>query len=275
MNILKILLLSVARIVRKIRGAIVLSWRLFVPTIGAKYRKSFLGYFWMLLPAVLITGGVSLAGHAGIITPGDTELPYPLFVFLGTVIWQIFAEALEVPYQAFEGARSYITRVYFSREAVILARFYEALIGALVRLAVVLALIAIFVGLSIKGAALVALCFAGAVLLGIGLGAILAPFMLLIADLYNTMKLVLTYGLFLTPAFYLPRGDDIFSLVIRWNPISPLMMYAREAAVTGALSSAMGLGITLVAGLALAVVGIALIRISAPIVIERMLLGGR
>jgi lipopolysaccharide transport system permease protein len=275
MNILSAFLKSVVRFVREMAGTVVLSWRLFVRSIGAKYRNAFLGYFWMLLPAVLITGGVSLAGHAGRINPGNTKLPYPLFVFLGTVIWQVFAEALEVPYQAFEGARSYITRVYFSREAVILVRLYEALIGALLRLVIVLALIAIFVGLSAKGAALIALCFAGAVLLGIGLGAILAPFMLLIADLYNTVKLVLTYGLFLTPALYMPRGDDIFSWVIRWNPISPLMMNAREAAVTGALSSAVGLGITLAAGLALVVVGMTLIRISAPIVIERMLLGGR
>lgn len=275
MNIPRALLNSTALFIREMAGAVLLSWRLFVRSIGAKYRKSFLGYFWMLLPAVLITGGVSLAGHAGIINPGDTKLPYPLFVFLGTVIWQVFADALEVPYQAFEGARSYITRVYFSREAVILVQFYEVFIGTLVRLAIALVLITIFIGLSIKGAALVALCFAGAVLLGIGLGAILAPFMLLIADLYNIVKMVLTYGLFLTPALYMPRGDDIFSWVISWNPISPLMMNAREAAATGALSSAMGLGITLAAGLALVVVGMTLIRISAPIVIERMLLGGR
>lgn len=275
MNILKALLKSVVRFVRGMTGAVVLSWRLFVRSVNAKYRKSFLGYFWMLLPAVLITGGVSLAGHAGIINPGDTKLPYPLFVFLGTVIWQVFAESLEVPYQAFEGARSYITRVYFPREAVILVQLYEALIGTLVRFVVLLALIAIFVGLSIKGAALIALCFVGAILLGIGIGAILAPFMLLIADLYNVVKLVLTYGLFLTPAFYVPHGENIFSWVIRWNPISPLMMSAQDAAVAGALSSAVGLGITLAAGLILVVVGMTLIRISAPIVIERMLLGGR
>lgn len=275
MNIPRALLNSTNLFIREIAGAVVLSWRLFVRSIGAKYRKSFLGYFWMLLPAVLITGGVSLASHAGIINPGETKLPYPLFVFLGTVIWQVFAEALEVPYQGFEGARSYITRVYFSRETVILVQLYEALIGAFLRLVTVFALIATFVGLSVKGAALVALCFACAVLLGIGLGAILAPCMLLIADLYSTVKLVLTYGLFLTPALYMPRGDDIFSWVISWNPISFLMMNAREAAVTGTLSSAMGLGITLAAGLALVVVGITLIRISAPIVIERMLLGGR
>src|SRR5688572_5136401 len=105
-----------------------LSWRLFVPTIGAKYRKSFLGYFWTVAPALLITAGVTLANRAGIINPGSTTLPYPLFVLIGILIWQIFAEAVEVPHHAFEGARSYLTRVYFPREAIIIAQLLESLI---------------------------------------------------------------------------------------------------------------------------------------------------
>jgi lipopolysaccharide transport system permease protein len=265
----------VARSLYKMTSAIGLSWRLFSSSIGAKYRQSFLGYFWMLLPAILITGGVSLASYAGVVNPGDTKLPYPLFVFLGTLIWQVFAESLEVPYQAFEEARSYITRVFFSRVAIILVRLYETLIGVLVRLIIALILTAIFVGLSVKSAMLITLCFMGAVLLGVGLGAMLAPFMLLIADLYKTVKLGITYGLFFSPAFYVPHSDDVFSWIIRWNPISPLMVNAREVAATGALSSAMELAVVLVGSLVLVIMGMILVRVSAPIVIERMLLGGR
>lgn len=253
----------------------VLAWRLFVSSIGAKYRQSFLGYFWMLLPTVLITGGVSLAFYAGVVNPGDTKLPYPLFVFLGTLIWQVFVEAVEVPYQAFEEARSYITRVYFSREAIILVRLYETLVGVLVRVIVCLTLIAIIVGLSVKNAVLIGLCFAGAVLLGVGLGAILGPFMLLVEDLHRTVKLAMTYGLFLSPAMYVPQGGDMFSWMIRWNPISPLMLNAREVAATGRPSDAVELTLVLVVSVVLVVIGLILVRISAPIVIERMLLGGR
>ncbi len=229
----------------------------------------------MLLPTVLITGGVSLAFYAGVVNPGDTKLPYPLFVFLGTLIWQVFAETVEVPYQAFEEARSYITRVYCSREAIVLVRLYETLMGVLVRVSVSLALVAIVVGLSVKSAVLIGLCFAGAVLLGVGFGAILGPFMLLVEDVHRTVRLILTYGLFLSPAMYTPHGGDIFSWMIRWNPIAPLMLNAREVAATGMLSSAIELTLVLVASLVLVVVGMILVRISAPIVIERMLLGGR
>src|SRR6185312_5797041 len=98
---------------RHLGQAAALSVQIFRRTVGAKYRKSFLGYFWMIVPAVLISGGVSLANLAGAINPGVTALPYPLFVFVGTMLWLIFAELLDIPYQAFDNARSYLTRVNF------------------------------------------------------------------------------------------------------------------------------------------------------------------
>ena len=61
-------------------------------------------------------------------TPGALPLPYTLFVLFGTLLWQVFAEALEVPHQAFEGARSYLTRVQFPREAIVFAQLFESLI---------------------------------------------------------------------------------------------------------------------------------------------------
>ena len=38
-----------------------LSWQIFARTLGAKYRKSYAGYFWMLAPAAAVTAGVTLA----------------------------------------------------------------------------------------------------------------------------------------------------------------------------------------------------------------------
>jgi homopolymeric O-antigen transport system permease protein len=254
---------------------IALSWRLFARSIGAKYRKSYLGYFWMVAPAILITVGASLAGKSGIINPGAISLPYPLFVFLGTLIWQIFAEALDVPHQAFEGARSYLTRINFSREAIVLVQLYETLINTFVRLILALVLIAVFSGISWNSFGLVALSFVSAVLLGLGLGAILMPFTLLFADLHNTIKLVTSYGLFLTPAFYIPDRSGLFSTIVRWNPISPVMNSAREAAAGLPLTQLDGFIWVLTCSVILTVAGMGLVRVSAPIVIERMLLGGR
>lgn len=252
-----------------------LSLRLFQRTIGAKYRKSFLGYFWMVFPALLITGGVSMASRAGIINPGHIDLPYPLYVLIGTLVWQIFAEAVEIPYQAFEGARSFLTRVNFPRTAIVLAQSYESLITTLVRVILVLCMVAIFHKLTVIGTALILFGFLIVALLGIGLGAILAPFMLLFSDLHNTVKLILSYGLFLTPALYSPKAGEFFYTIVNSNPVSPLMHVMRDAAAFGSVGSPLVFSTFAIVALVLLPAGLALLKMSSPILIERMLIGGR
>lgn len=253
-----------------------LAWRLFVRTIGAKYRKSFLGYFWMVAPALAITAGVTLANRAGMINPGVTALPYPVFVLLGTLIWYVFAEAVNVAHQAFEGARSFLTRVYFPREAIILARALESAITTLVRLVLALLVLTVFEGMDLEAFVWIALSFAGALVLGLGIGALLMPFTMLFADFHQTIKLMLSYGLFLTPAMYQPSTPDgVFALLLRLNPVWPLMSAARDAAAGTSLSHADAFGIALIGGVLATVVGFVVVRAVAPIVIERMLIGGK
>lgn len=258
---------------RDAAAAIVLSWRIFRRTIGAKYRKSFLGYFWMVAPALLITGGVVLASDAGVIQQGESPLPTTLSVFLGTLLWQVFAEAVDVPYQAFEGARSYLTRVNFSRAAAVLTQFHESLLTTAVRLVATLVLLATS-GHWHAGVWLVPIVFGGALALGLGVGCFLLPWQQLFADVQQTLKLLLGYGLFLTPAMYQPK-TGWFATIVNCNPVSPLIVAAREAAGGVALTQPVAFAVVLAIGVAAAFAGLLLVRAVAPILIERMLLGGR
>lgn len=252
-----------------------LSWQLFSRTIAAKYRRSFLGYLWLLCPALMITGTVSLANRSGIINVGDTQLPYPLFALIGILLWQTFVEAFEVPHQAFDGASAYLTKVCFAREAIVLTQLFESLINTFVRFLLVLLLVAVSGVLIWSCVPVLALCFAGTVMLGLGIGTVLMPFTLLFADLHKGIKLLLSYGLLLTPALYVPSGTGLFSTIVRWNPISPLIRSAREAATAESVSEPVALLLVLGSSVTLTLLGAAMIRVSAPIIVERMLLGGR
>jgi lipopolysaccharide transport system permease protein len=261
---------------RSFVGLLDLAWRLFVLTISAKYRKSYLGYFWIVAPAVAITAVVTLANRAGIINAGVTALPYPVFVLIGTLIWYVFAEAVEVAHQAFDGARSYLTRVYFPRESIILARALECVITALVRLALVLLTLIFFNGFDIIAFAWVALAFAGAVILGLGIGALMMPLTMLFDDFQKLIKLGLSYGLFLTPAMYQPAtSEGVFASLLKLNPVWPLMSAARDAAAGAPLSDAYAFGFALIGGVVATITGFIVVRAVASIVIERMLMGGK
>ncbi len=258
-----------------IASALVLSWRLFRGTLNAKSSRSFLGYFWMIFPAVAITGGVSLASQSGVIRPGETPLPYPLFLFVGILIWQVFADSVDVSRKAFDGARSYLTKVNCAREAIVLAQLYEALLVAVVRLTLLIVLVAMFGQGGWLAWGLLALSFAGAVVLGLGIGALLMPFTILFGDLQHAVRVALTFGVFLTPAFYTPEGSGLFARVIQCSPLAPLMGSARDAAAGMALSQASYLLLVLGLGVVSVVAGWFMIRLATPILIERMLIEGR
>lgn len=265
---------DIAKRIDRAAAIVSLSLGLFKRTIGAKYRKSFLGYSWIILQPIAIVTGVWLAHRAGVVNPGVTTLPYALFVLIGVMIWQTFAESIEVVYRAMEGARSYLTRVLFPREAILLAQAYEAAINALIRFVFVLAFATGVGDAGALGASMLGLYFLAALLLALGIGALLGPFLLLFSDLQQSLRLLLTYGIFLTPAFYLP-SDGWFASAISWNPVTPLILGARSAVESDGNGSVGVLFMALTLGVSLCVIGVIFVKRSTPIVVERMLLGGR
>ena len=252
-----------------------LSWYLFRGTLDAKYRRSFLGYVWMVVPALAITGGVSLASQSGVIRTGDTALPYPLFLFVGILIWQVFVDAVDASHKAFAGARSYLTKVNCPREAIVLAQFYETVIVATVRLALLVLLVACFAEGGWRASGVLAVCFAGALLLGLGIGAHVMPLTILFADVQHALRMALTYGVFLTPAFYAPGGTDVFARLVHYSPLAPLMTSARDAAAGMTITEGGSLAVILGMAVVGAIGGMIMIRVSAPILVERMLVEGR
>jgi lipopolysaccharide transport system permease protein len=251
-----------------------LSVHLFARSVGAKYRRSYIGYFWMLAPPLFVSGVATLAVKAGALNVGSTGLPQFLFTTIGVVTWMTFSEAFETPYAAIEDARSYLTRINFPREVVVLAKLYETGVNTLVRLALLIVLLALFGLLTPLSVACVGGGLACATLLGVGLGALAAPFQVLFSDLRDTLRLVLTNGIFASPALYAPQAG-VFAMVVNANPLAPPMVLARQAAAGAPLDALPAFLAVLAAGVVVTVVGISVFRVSSTIIVERMLLGGR
>jgi len=217
----------------------------------------------------------SLAGGIGLIDPGDVNLPYPLFVLLGTVLWQVFQDSVDVPYRAFEGARSYITRVNFPREAIVLVQLFELLITSLFRFVFTVLAMLIVIDVTVNAVASLFLCFITMILFGSALGTLIAPFMILIEDVNRIVRMFFSYGIFLAPVFISPNENNIYSSVLKYNPLTPIMECAREAAAGVEVISLYPTTVIFIISVVGFVFGVLFLKKSAPLFIERMLLGGR
>lgn len=225
------------------------AWQLFLRRLQAGYRQSWLGYLWLLLPPLATTGAWVYLNGARILDVGRTELPYPVFVLTGTMLWQVFADALGSPLQQLSASRAILTKSRIPHEAILLAGVLEVLFNFAVRLAV-LAPVLLWTGVR-GGPALLLAPFGVAALLvlGFGIGLLLAPVGLLYQDVPRGLTLAAGIWFFLTPVVYpLPEAGAASAPGVP-NPVTPLLVTARGWLTGGPAEPAAGFAPMLALGL--------------------------
>ena len=71
-----------------------LIWRLIYRDISVRYRQSFLGYVWAVIPAVLTVLIFTYLTEQRVLPIGKLALPYPVFALWSLSVWQLFAGVL-------------------------------------------------------------------------------------------------------------------------------------------------------------------------------------
>ena len=247
-----------------------LAWRLFVRDASARYRQSALGYVWAFLPPLAATLTFVLLNRSGILSPGETGIPYPAFVLIGTVLWQTFSDAISSPLKTLTAAKPMLAKINFPREALLLSGLLDVLFNFLIRVVLVVAVflyyrIAVPLGLPLALAGVVAL-----ICLGFMIGLLLAPVALLYADVGHGLTLILTFWMLVTPVVYVGVPTGGLAAVARFNPVSPLIVTTRDWITTG-IATQLGPALCVFgATVVLLFFGWMFYRITMPILIERM-----
>ena len=200
---------------------------------------------------------------------GEMDVPYPLYVIVGTILWQVFVESFNAPLKAVTAAKPMLAKINFPREALIIAAFYQALYGLLLKLVVIVGVLIVFRTPLSWMLPLALLPMLMLVLLGICAGLLLTPVGMLYADVGAGLPVVTQLLFFVTPVVYAPPESFPFSLINVLNPVSPLLIAARDAITRGVLTNPEALvlvgGVTLTGLLAALVI----YRLALPIFIER------
>jgi len=241
-----------------------IAWRLFRSNLRVRHRRTFLGYFWLLLPAIGTALICSYIQSRRIITIPATELPYPLFVLSGMILWQCFIDAINAPLQHLVAARQLITRSRVPHEAIILAGVMEVLVNAAVRVAILMLVVAFWVPLATT-IVLIPLGVVALVLLGVAIGLALAPLGMLYDDVGRVITLVATFWFFLTPVVYPLPAQGLLHL----NPVSPLLVASR-AWLLGRWDMSAGFFIVLVGALVGLVIAWLWYRLARPHIVSRL-----
>ena len=238
--------------------------------ISAQYRQSILGYAWAFLPPLLSMAIWVLLNSQKIINIEDPGMPYPLFVLTGTVLWQTFVDAINSPLKLVTESKAMLAKINFPREALILAGLLEVLFNFFIR---ILLLVAIFVWYQTPVMGTVALGFLGVlslIILGLMVGVLLTPLGVLYNDVGRSITIFTQCWFFLTPVIYPMPKDGVVALIVLYNPVTPVLVSAREWLIFGSTSQLMGFWVVSCVSVVFLLLGWVLYRIAMPHLIARI-----
>jgi lipopolysaccharide transport system permease protein len=206
-----------------------LSWLLFSRDIKAQFRQSYFGYLWLLLPILSTTLTWIFLESNKLVNITRTELPYPLFVLVGTLIWTSFSSAINTPLSSFQASQNIFMKLNLSPEIFIVAGLYKLLFDISIRTAVIIPLCMMYNILPFRATIVLPAILGITVLLGISIGFLLLTLGSLYHDFSRFTSLALGFGMYLTPIVYPPPTSGPVCHIINLNPITPLVAEARSA----------------------------------------------
>lgn len=246
-----------------------LAWRLTVRDISAQYRQSVLGILWAFLPPIALTAVFIFLNKGNVLRTDVSAVPYPAFVLVGMVFWQLFAEALMAPLKVVNSAKAILVKVNFPREALMLSAIQQTLINFAIKILLVAAVF-VWYQLSVPWTLLLTpFAVFSLLIFGFVLGVFLVPFGVLYNDVSQGMSLITTFWLFITPVAYTPK-EGMLSELTRYNPVTPLVSSARDWMISGSFEHLSGFLIVSFISLFALILGWVVYRVALPIIIERV-----
>jgi ABC-2 type transport system permease protein len=198
-----------------------------------RYQGSVLGYAWSLLRPLLMFLVLYIV-FAKFLRLGDAIPNFPIYLLLGIVIWQFFADMTNQSLSAIVMRGDLIQKIRIPRWLIIVSTSIGAFINLGLNLTVVLIFI-LFSGMDLLVTSLwLPVLLLEVYILGLGLSLILATAFVKYRDISYVWEVIIQAGFYATPILY-PLSlitNETFQKLLLMNPMAQTIQDARYAVVT-------------------------------------------
>jgi lipopolysaccharide transport system permease protein len=262
--------LLIRRMARDLVDSRELAWRLFVRDISAQYRQSILGYVWVFVPPLVASLPFVYLNAQGIVRLGATPIPYGAYAIIGTIIWQVFVDAVNAPLRTVASARPMLARINLRHEAILLSALAQVVLGFLVRLVLLIGVLFWFRIVPPATALLLPVGILSLILTGFVVGMVLTPLGILYGDVQQALPVATTFLMFLTPILYPAPRSGIARVVADLNPLTPLVTVTRDWVAVGSTGHLPAFMVMTALALICLLVGWLAVRLAMPHLIARI-----
>lgn len=201
--------------------------------IKARYKQSFLGFFWIILNPFFQMLIMSFV-FSKILKIQKFDVPYPVFLYAGLLPWVFFRNSLESAMTVLISNGALIKKIYFPREVLVfstlLAKTFDFLLASIVFL-----ILMIFFKISFTWYMLFFIpVFLIQFLFTYGVALILSALNLFYRDIQYLFDLVLTLWFYLTPIVYkVEFFPNNLRFIFKFNPMSVFINAYRQVLLGG------------------------------------------
>lgn len=258
-------------IAKDIRESHFLAYQMTKRDIQSQNRQSILGFFWILFPVIINSFIWLFLNGSGVVSVNAPEgIPYPVFVIVGTTLWNIFAEAIQSPIISVNAGRGIMSKINFPKEALLMAGVYKIIFNTAIKLIPIITVLIYFQVVPSWSLLLFPFYLAVMVIFALALGLLITPIGLIYTDISKGINTVIPFLMYVTPVVYAAPRSGIFKYFFEINPITYLLTDARYTLVGMPVQYFYFTLILLVVSLVVLLIGLVIFRKSMPIVIEKI-----
>lgn len=227
--------------VRNILKSRELIWQLFKRDFLAGYKQSFLGIFWVFISPVIGILSWIFLNMTGVLKPGEMDVPYPVYVLLGSSFWGLFMGTFNATSASLRNGSSLILQVNFPHEALVVKELANTFAGFLISMVMIAVVLIIFQVYPDWTVIFFPLTLIPLIFIGAGIGMVVAVITVVAHDISRIVSMGLGFMMFLTPVIYTPKiNNELIQIIIKWNPLSYLIGGTRDIILFGRIDNLYG-----------------------------------
>jgi ABC-2 type transport system permease protein len=222
----------ISKVFARYRYSYILLKQLVKTDFKLRYQGSVLGYFWSLLKPMALFA-ILYVVFARFLKVGDSVPHFPVYLLLGIVLWNYFAEVTSGSVTAIVGKGELIRKINFPKYVIVLAGSFSALINLFLNLLVV-GIFMILNHIDLRMAALyLPLLIFELFIVSLAAAFFLSAVFVRFRDINHLWDVALQGAFYATPILYpLSAVPTNAAKILMFNPLAQIIQDSRFVLVT-------------------------------------------
>ena len=209
--------------------------RLFMRDFVAQFRQQILGYFWALLTPLFSIFSFLYLYFAGVLQPGEGDMPYTLYILIGNNVWNCFPGAKGAVSGGLQAQADLIMRTRIPKISLAISSLANIGYTTLINMITMFIIFCLFGIMPSWWFLLYPFLVFPMVLLGTAMGMILSVLGVIAKDLSKIINQGISLLMYITPVVYLRDTitNPLLEVLIKYNPLTYLVDVPRSLLVHG------------------------------------------